>query len=103
MEIRRRRITSTVIKSDEATDSAFGGLSVGASNSDLLETSNYKCIARSDDSRGTIFLDHGRPRAGVANRQSVAVIDDCLQNALCLEKIDRPCRRRGSAGIRALW
>src|SRR5215203_2933063 len=102
MEIRRRRITSTVMGSGAATVCVFWGLSLvannfGASNSDLPECSNDKCILRPDDRRRPIFLDHGRPLAGMTDGQSVAVIDLGLQNTLRLQKINRPRRRRSIA------
>src|SRR6185312_4714432 len=99
---RRRRITSTVTGSSAAALSGAWDAtgSTAAINVDLLEPADRERIAWTDQRARPVFLDQRRSLALVADRQRVAIEDRRFEEAVLLEKEDRPlaqARRRGMA------
>src|SRR5712672_3770341 len=84
----RRRITSTV------TGSSATAASLAAVNVDLLELADRKTVARADQGARSVFLDQRRAAAGETDRQSVAVMDGGVEEAVLLQKEDRAPPRR---------
>src|SRR5690349_12044091 len=89
----RRRITSTVTGSSAGAACAATAASVAAVNVDLLEPADREGVARPDQRARPVFLDQRRPAAGEADRQSVAVENDGVEEAILLEEEDRPPAR----------
>src|SRR3979409_2245279 len=89
----RRRITSTVTGSSAASSAPRASLA--AVNVDLLELTDRKTVARADQGARSVFLDQRRAAPGKSDRQSVAVRDGGVEEAVLLQKEDRaPARRR---------
>src|SRR5712671_302399 len=87
----RRRITSTV------TGSSAAAASLAAVNVDLLELADRERVARADQGARSVFLDQRGAASRKADRESVAVEDRGVEEAVLLEKKDRaPARRRGA-------
>src|SRR4030081_72401 len=88
----RRRITSTVTGSSAASSAPRASLA--AVNVDLLELTDRKTVARADQGARSVFLDQRRAAPGESDRQSVAVMDGGVEEAVLLEEEDRAAARR---------
>src|SRR3954466_12306380 len=96
----RRRITSTVTGSSAASAARGAAASLAAVNVDLLELADREAVARADQRARSVFLDQRRAAPVKAGRQSVAVMDGGVEEAVLLEKEDRtPARRRVRAAL----
>src|SRR5712672_2317563 len=90
----RRRITSTVTGSDAASASRGAAASLAAVNVDLLELADREAVARADQGARSVFLDQRRAAPSESGRQSVAVMDGGVEEAVFFQKEDRPPPRR---------
>src|SRR5258707_5873311 len=86
----RRRITSTVTGSSAASAARGAAASVAAVNVDLLELADREAVARADQGARSVFLDQRRAAPGESDRQSVAVMDGGVEEAVFFQKEDRP-------------
>src|ERR1041385_5412896 len=92
----RRRITSTVTGSSAGAVRAATAASMAAVNVDLLELADREGVARPDQGARSVFGDQRRAGSRETDRQSVAVEDGGVEEAVLLEEEDRPfarCRR----------
>src|SRR3982074_1807530 len=87
----RRRITSTVTGSSAAAAARGGAAapSLAAVNVDLLELADSEAVARADQGARSVFLDQCRAAPSESDRQSVAVMDGGVEEAVLFQKEDR--------------
>src|SRR5712675_25624 len=90
----RRRITSTVTGSSAASAARGAAASLAAVNVDLLELADREAVARADQGARSVFLDQRRAAPGESDRQSVAVMDGGVEEAVLLQEVDRPVAPR---------
>src|SRR3954470_18846392 len=84
----RRRITSTVTGSSAACVCVRAAASPTAVNVDLLELTDREGVARPDQGARPVFLDQRRAGPRETDRQSVAVEDRGVEQAVLLEEED---------------
>src|SRR5262249_23549609 len=94
MATSRRRITSTVTGSSPAL--------LAAVNVDLLELADREGVAWADQRARAVFHDQRAAAASAADRKSVAIEDRGVEEAVLVEKEDRPCLRRRRTVLAAL-